>query len=124
MAEVNRAGDKADMATEEPQGKIQQMWQETGALIADLKKTMEKLLTTQSNLEELLQKTEGMENAANQFGKTSNKVAWYYKCKNIKLIVVLVGIALIIVLLIVLLATRVIPVDAAMSAFNSTAPKP
>lgn len=50
-------------ATEEPQGKIQQMWQETGALIADLKKTMEKLLTTQSNLEELLQKTEGMENA-------------------------------------------------------------
>ncbi|KAF6719867.1 hypothetical protein FQA47_000187 [Oryzias melastigma] len=65
-----------------------------------------------------------MEEMAGQFEETSKKVAWYYKCKNIKLMVLLVVIGLIIVILIVLLATGVIPVNAPTSANISSTPKP
>lgn len=56
--------------------------------------------------------------------RKGDKLAWYYRCKNIKLIVFIVVIVAIIVLLIMLLATGVIPVSAPVPASVTPTSKP
>ncbi|XP_041957007.1 vesicle-associated membrane protein 8 [Alosa sapidissima] len=70
---------------------------------------VDRILARGERLDELMDKSEGLEAGAQNFKQTSQKVARSYWWKNVKIVVVIIVIVLIIVLIIVLLATGVIP---------------
>ncbi|NWJ08337.1 VAMP8 protein, partial [Crypturellus undulatus] len=70
---------------------------------------VERILARGENLDHLRNKTEDLEATSEHFKTTSQKVARRYWWKNVKLLLVLGLVGAIILILIILLATGVIP---------------
>ncbi|XP_030273658.1 vesicle-associated membrane protein 8-like [Sparus aurata] len=115
---MSAAGDETDMerggvdSEPAPQSRTQNLSRQINEVMDTLKGNINRLLQRHENLADLLNKTEEMKDGADQFKKTSDKVARSYWWKNAKLIVVLLVVVLIVVVIIVLLATGVIPTSA------------
>ncbi|CAL8262530.1 unnamed protein product [Boreogadus saida] len=71
---------------------------------------VDRILARGERLDDLMDKSEGLQEGAQHFKQTSQKVARTYWWKNVKMIVVIVVIVLVIILVIILLSTGVIPV--------------
>ncbi|XP_049619553.1 vesicle-associated membrane protein 8 [Syngnathus scovelli] len=85
---------------------------------------VDRILARGERLDELVGKSEDLQDGAKHFKHTSHKVARSYWWKNVKLIVAIVVVVLIIVLIIILLATGVIPVSAPVPPIIEPTPKP
>ncbi|KAG9261469.1 vesicle-associated membrane protein 8 isoform X2 [Astyanax mexicanus] len=81
---------------------------------------VDRILARGERLDDLMDKSEGLEDGAKTFKQTSQKVARAFWWKNVKLILVIVVVVVIILLIIILLATGVIPT----SSPSPTPPKP
>ncbi|XP_077417716.1 vesicle-associated membrane protein 8 [Vanacampus margaritifer] len=85
---------------------------------------VDRILARGERLDDLMGKSEDLQDGAKHFKHTSHKVARSYWWKNVKLVVVIVVIVLIIVLIIILLATGVIPVSAPLPPIVEPTPSP
>ncbi|XP_044054046.1 vesicle-associated membrane protein 8-like isoform X1 [Siniperca chuatsi] len=111
-------------AVEPPQGKMQVLSDEIDGVKENMKENMERIIERHGKVDDLLDKSKKMNEWAEQFKETSQKVARSYWWKNVKLIVVIVVVVLIIVLIIILLATGVIPVSSSTSPIVTPTSKP
>ncbi|KAM9822919.1 vesicle-associated membrane protein 8 [Syngnathus typhle] len=85
---------------------------------------VDRILARGERLDDLVGKSEDLQDGAKHFKHTSHKVARSYWWKNVKLIVAIVVVVLIIVLIIILLATGVIPVSAPVPPIIEPTPRP
>ncbi|XP_054630336.1 vesicle-associated membrane protein 8 [Dunckerocampus dactyliophorus] len=99
-------------ATPEPLNKMDAIKGEVDAVKSIMTDNVDRILARGERLDDLVDKSAGLQAGAQHFKQTSHKVARSYWWKNVKLVVVIVVIVLIIVLIIILLATGVIPVSA------------
>ncbi|KAG9354899.1 hypothetical protein JZ751_001612 [Albula glossodonta] len=80
-----------------------------------MKQNVNRLVEREVRLEDLTIKTKNLQDEAQNFKHTAQKVARSYWWKNVKLVVVIMVIVLIILLMIILLATGVIPTSSGTS---------
>ncbi|XP_077572194.1 vesicle-associated membrane protein 8-like [Stigmatopora nigra] len=92
--------------------KVQSLKSEVDGVKHIMTQNVDRILARGERLDDLMDKSEGLQDGAKHFKHTSQKVARSYWWKNVKLVVVIVVVVLIIVLIIILLATGVIPVSA------------
>ncbi|XP_068422593.1 vesicle-associated membrane protein 8-like [Clinocottus analis] len=126
---TNTARDEADMeqggvAEAAPQDKTQVLRDQADKVIEKMKENVNGIIEREKKAEDLLRKSEDMENGAQQLMQTSRKVARTYWWKNAKLVVVIVVVVLVIILIIILLATRVIPIGASAPPAVTPTTKP
>ncbi|XP_040898514.1 vesicle-associated membrane protein 8-like [Toxotes jaculatrix] len=111
-------------AAPEPQDKVQALKDQVDGVKNIMTQNVDRILARGERLDDLMDKSEGLQAGAQHFKQTSQKVARSYWWKNVKLIVVIVIVVLIIVLIIVLLATGVIPVSAPLPPVVNPTHKP
>ncbi|XP_057688747.1 vesicle-associated membrane protein 8 [Corythoichthys intestinalis] len=92
--------------------KVQSLKSEVDGVKHIMTQNVDRILARGERLDDLMGKSEDLQDGAKHFKHTSHKVARSYWWKNVKLIIVIVVVVLIIVLIIILLATGVIPVSA------------
>ncbi|XP_061674186.1 vesicle-associated membrane protein 8 [Syngnathoides biaculeatus] len=110
----------------EPLDKMESLRHEVDGVKNIMTQNVDRILARGERLDDLMGKSEDLQDGAKHFKHTSHKVARTYWWKNVKLVVVIVVIVLIIVLIIILLATGVIPVSAPVPPIVSptTGPSP
>ncbi|KAK5931584.1 hypothetical protein CesoFtcFv8_000138 [Champsocephalus esox] len=97
-------------AAPEPKDKVQILKEQVEGVKDIMTENVDRILARGERLDDLMGKSEDLQNGAQHFKQTSVKVARTYWWKNVKLVVVIVVVVLIIVLIIVLLSTGVIPI--------------
>ncbi|KAK5871722.1 hypothetical protein PBY51_004584 [Eleginops maclovinus] len=97
-------------AAPEPKDKVQTLKDQVDGVKDIMTQNVDRILARGERLDDLMGKSEDLQQGAQHFKQTSVKVARTYWWKNVKLVVVIVVVVLIIVLIIILLATGVIPI--------------
>ncbi|XP_017269988.1 vesicle-associated membrane protein 8 [Kryptolebias marmoratus] len=108
----------------EQKDKVQTLKDQVDGVKSIMTQNVDRILARGERLDDLMGKSEDLQEGAKGFKQTSQKVARAYWWKNVKLIVVIVVIVVVIVLIIVLLATGVIPTSAPVGPIVPTTPKP
>lgn len=103
------------MANYEPQApavvsstKMEQVQGQVNEVKVILKDNIDKVLERGDRLDDLMDKTEGLQATADTFQRTSTRVARKYWWKNIKMMIIIGVIVLIVLILIILFATKTI----------------
>lgn len=104
--------------------KVQDLQDQVDGVKRVMTDNVERILARGERLDDLMDKTSELQDGAQHFKQTSQKVARSYWWKNVKLVVVIVVVVLVIVLIIVLLATGVIPVSAPVPPVVTPTVKP
>ncbi|XP_044054044.1 vesicle-associated membrane protein 8 [Siniperca chuatsi] len=113
-----------ERAEPQPQDKVQVLKEQVDGVKNIMTQNVDRILARGERLDDLMDKSEGLQAGAQHFKQTSQKVARSYWWKNVKLIVVIVVVVLIIVLIIILLATGVIPVSSSTPPIVTPTSKP
>ncbi|XP_037536581.1 vesicle-associated membrane protein 8 [Nematolebias whitei] len=95
----------------EQKDKVQTLKDQVDGVTNIMSQNVNRIIARGERLDDLMGKSEDLQEGAKGFKQTSQKVARAYWWKNVKLIIVIVVIVVIIILIIVLLATGVIPVS-------------
>lgn len=103
-----------------PKDKVQVLRDQVDGVKKVMTDNVDRILARGERLDDLMDKTHDLQDGAQHFKQTSQKVARSYWWKNVKLVVVIVVVVLVIVLIIVLLATGVIPVSAPLPVITPT----
>ncbi|NWY05185.1 VAMP8 protein, partial [Nothoprocta ornata] len=89
--------------------RVRELQSEVEGVKSIMTQNVERILARGENLDHLRNKTEDLEATSEHFKTTSQKVARKYWWKNLKLLLILGLVGAIILILIILLATGVIP---------------
>ncbi|NXA44273.1 VAMP8 protein, partial [Eudromia elegans] len=89
--------------------RVRELQSEVEGVKSIMTQNVERILARGENLDHLRDKTEDLEATSEHFKTTSQKVARRYWWKNVKLLLILGLVGAIILILIILLATGVIP---------------
>ncbi|XP_068277644.1 vesicle-associated membrane protein 8 [Nyctibius grandis] len=104
------AGDTGDAAGDAGDGgRVRALRREVEGVKAVMVQNVERVLARGENLEQLHSKSQELEATSEHFKTTSQKVARRFWWQNVKLLVVLGLVGTIVLVLIILLATGVIP---------------
>ncbi|NXF56105.1 VAMP8 protein, partial [Oceanites oceanicus] len=90
-------------------GRVQALQREVEGVRTIMTQNVERILARGENLEQLHSKSQDLEATSEHFKTTSQKMARRYWWKNVKLLVILGLVGVIILVLIILMATGVIP---------------
>ncbi|KAM8794596.1 vesicle-associated membrane protein 8 [Eudromia elegans] len=89
--------------------RVRELRSEVEGVKSIMTQNVERILARGENLDHLRDKTEDLEATSEHFKTTSQKVARRYWWKNVKLLLILGLVGAVILILIILLATGVIP---------------
>ncbi|XP_051924354.1 vesicle-associated membrane protein 8 isoform X2 [Hippocampus zosterae] len=115
---------RGEISTPEALDKMESLRSEVDGVKNIMTQNVDRILARGERLDDLMGKSEDLQDGAKHFKHTSQKVARSYWWKNVKIVVVIVVIVLIIVLIIILLATGVIPVSAPVPPIIEPTPGP
>ncbi|NWI05458.1 VAMP8 protein, partial [Tichodroma muraria] len=91
------------------EGRVQTLQREVQGVTGIMAQNVERILARGENLEQLHSKSQDLEATSEHFRTTSQKMARRYWWKNVKLLIILGLVGVIVLILIILLATRTIP---------------
>ncbi|XP_037548191.1 vesicle-associated membrane protein 8 isoform X2 [Nematolebias whitei] len=89
-------------------GKFDQVQSQVNEVKVILKDNINKVLERGDRLDDLIGKTDELQDSANSFQRTSTRVARKYWWKNVKMMIIIGVVVLIVLILIILAATGVI----------------